>query len=213
MSNILIVESENDKYFIEALIDHINVDIQIGEPVCKIDEYDCLGGIGKLEARLKTLTHRIIKGEVDRVGIIFDADKVGIEDRTKQIKEKVDLVFSNLPKDYRNIPFFIYIQNKDGYGELETLLKNIKSEDSTIADCLESWQNCIPDDKKLSQKDFDKFWIQVYQRFDCCNKKEQKQAERKCNNEVSLKQKDIYNLDSEIKELDELKKFLKQLGE
>ena len=213
MSNVLIVESENDKYFIEALINHINVEVEIGEPVCTVDEYDCLGGIGKLEERLRALTHRIIKGEVDKVGIVFDADKVGVEKRIEQIQEKIDLIKINLSEEYNSIPFYIYIQNKDGYGELETLLKDIKSKDSTIADCLESWQNCLPKNKKISKKEFDKFWISVYQRFDCCTKKEQKQANRKCNNEISLKEKDIYNLDSEIKELKELRLFLKKLGE
>ena len=67
MSNVLIVESENDKFFIEAIITHISANIEIGQPICAIDEYECLGGMGKLEERLRALTHRIIKGEIDRV--------------------------------------------------------------------------------------------------------------------------------------------------
>lgn len=214
MKNFLIVESENDKFFIEALISHVNVqNLEIGHPICNIDEYDCLGGIGKLEERLRAISHRIIKGEIDKVGIIFDADKVGIEEREKQIQEKIDLVTVSLPEECKAVDFLIYIQNKDGYGELETLLKVIKSKDSTVADCLNSWQECLPEGKKLSKKDFDKFWIQVYQRYDCCDKKEQKQANKNCNNEISLKEKKIYDFDADIKELKELIQFLKQLGE
>lgn len=210
MNNVLIVESENDKFFIEAVVKEINLDIEIGEPVCSIDEYECLGGLSKLEERLRALTHRIIKGEIDRVGIIFDADKVGVEKRTIQIQEKVYLVMNTLEIENRTVVFDYYIQNKDDNGELETVLKEIKSKDSTIANCLESWQKCLPDDKKVSQKDFDKFWIQIYQRYDCCTKKEQKQAGIKCNNEISL-EKSIYDLNSPI--LNNLKEFLQKLGE
>ena len=210
MSNILIVESENDKFFIEAVIKEINLDIEIGEPICSIDEYECLGGLSKLEERLRALTHRIIKGEIDRVGIIFDADKVGIEKRTIQIQEKVYLVMQDIGIENRTVVFDYYIQNKDGNGELETVLKEIKSNKSTIADCLNSWQECLPIDKKLNTKDFNKFWIQIYQRYDCCTKREQKQAGIKCNNEISFS-KNIYDLNSPI--LDDLKEFLQKLGE
>ncbi len=210
MSNILIVESENDKYFIEALIQNINLDIKIGEPICTIDEYECLGGIGKLEERLRALTHRIIKGEIYKIGIIFDADKVGVKERTIQIQEKIYLVMNELNIEHRTVIFDCYIQNKDGNGELETVLKEMKSEDSTVADCLGAWQECLPTDKKLNQKEFDKFWIQIYQRYDCCTKRESKRAGEKCNNEASLK-KDIYDFDNEI--LDNLKEFLQELGE
>ena len=210
MSNVLIVESENDKFFIEAVIKEINLDIEIGEPICSIDEYECLGGLSKLEERLRALTHRIIKGEIDKVGIIFDADKVGIEKRTIQIQEKVYLVMNGIERENRTVVFDYYIQNKDGNGELEIVLKEIKSKDSTIADCLNSWQECLPIDKKLNTKDFNKFWIQIYQRYDCCTKREQKQAGIKCNNEISFS-KNTYDLNSPI--LDNLKEFLQKLGE
>ena len=210
MSNVLIVESENDKFFIEALITHISANIEIGQPICAIDEYECLGGMSKLEERLRALTHRIIKGEIDRVGIIFDADSVGIEKRTEEIQEKIYLVMNDLAIENRNVVFDCYVQNKNGNGELETVLKAIKSKDATVADCLESWQECLPKDKKLSQKEFDKFWIQIYQRYDCCTKKESKRAGEKCNNETSLK-KDIYDFEHPI--LNKLKEFLQEIGE
>lgn len=209
MSNLLIVESENDKFFIEALITHLNIDLQIDTPICSIDEYDCIGGMGKLANRLEILKGRIVEREEDisKAGIIFDADNVGIETREQQIKEKINTVFGDNPP----IQFSIFIMNIDGKGELETLLKAIKSNDSIIADCLDAWQQCIPKEKQLKAKDFDKQWIQIYQRYDCCNKKEKKQAERKCNNEISLKEKQIYNFDADIPELNALKDFLHNL--
>jgi len=215
MSNILIVESENDQYFIEALIKNINLEITVDKPICSIDEFECLGGISKLEGKLKSLIHKILKGEVEKIGILFDANSVGVKKREKEIQGKIDLIKDLLKREYQedcsNIEFKIHILNVDGQGELETLLKRIKSKDSTIADCLDSWQECLPEDKRLKQKDFDKFWVQVYQRYDCCSKKEAKQAGKNCNNEVSLKKKDIWDFEHEI--LNELKKFLIELGE
>jgi hypothetical protein len=97
-----------------------------------------------------------------------------------------------------------------GKGELETVLKAIKSENSIYADCLQSWQECIKkrginDSLGLKDKDFDKFWVQVYMRYDTCSKEEQKQAGRKCNNEASMN-KSIWNFDHEC--LDKMKSFL-----
>ena len=207
MSNLLIVESHNDKYFIEALVSHINVNIEIDSPVYSIDEYECLGGIGKLEHKLEGLKSQIAKDGIEKIGIIFDANSVGIDDRTQEVKEKIDFVFG----ENSDVDFSIYILNVNGKGELETLLKVIKSKESPMADCLGAWQQCLSSHNKvLKQKDFDKFWIGIYQRFDCCNKKDQKQAERKCNNESSLKEKSIYDFDKE--ELKELKLFLTNLS-
>lgn len=208
MSNILIVESENDKFFIEALITHIGVDAVVGNPICSIDEYNCMGGIGKLKNKLEELKSRLLKGdEINQVGIIFDADNIGIEERTKQINDIKKSVFTNDELDLK-----IFIMNLNGNGELETLLKEIKANPSPIADCLESWQECLGD-KRLNKKEFDKLWIQMYQRYDCCDKNEQKQAGRKCNNEVSLKEKSIYDLDKDIEELRKLKEFLAEFGD
>lgn len=206
MSNLLIVESENDKYFIEALIDHLNLNIEVGSPICSINEYACLGGIGKLKEKLNALKGRVAKEGIETVGIIFDADDIGINMRKQQIQEKIDIVFHEV----EDVTFNIYIMNVAGTGELESVLKKIKSKDSTIADCLDAWRTCLPTDKQLNQKEFDKFWIQMYQRYDTCTKNEAKQAGKKCNNKISFS-KNIYDLDSPI--LNELKTFLKELGE
>lgn len=206
MNNILIVESENDKYFIESLITHINLDLKVDNPICAIDEYACINGISKLKNKLIELYSRVLKGdEINKIGIIFDADNVGIVQRTEEINLHIKKIF----QETEEIEFKIFIMNINGFGELETVLKKIKSNVSPIADCLDIWQECLGT-KKLKAKEFDKLWIQIYQRYDCCTNKEQKQAGRKCNNEVSFKDKSIYNLDKDIVELRELKQFLEE---
>lgn len=103
-----------------------------------------------------------------------------------------------------------YITNVSGNGDLETILKAIKSEDSTYADCLDVWRDCLHShDKTIKDKDFDKFWVNNYLRFDTCKSKEKSQAERKCKGEAAI-QKDIWNFSSPI--LDELKTFLTSLS-
>jgi len=209
VSNILIVESENDKFFIEALINFMNlVNIQISEPICTINEYECIGGIGNLSKKLNGLKARIAKeGNIKKVGIIIDADDKGIEDRKNEIKDIVDNIFS----EDNEVKFSIYITHVNGFGELETLLREIKKNESIYADCLNAWQECLPEDKKIKDKEFNKFWVQIYQRYDCCSRKESKQAYKNCNNEISLKEKDIWDFEHKI--LDELKEFLKNLSE
>ncbi|MCK4843205.1 MAG: hypothetical protein KAT04_15195 [Methylococcales bacterium] len=206
MSNLLIVESHNDKYFFEALIAHINVPIEIDSPIYAIDEYECLYGINQLEKKLTALKSQVAKEGIDKIGVILDADNVGIKARKQEIRDTIKLVFGDNP----DTAFSIYILNVDGKGELETLLKAIKSAESPMADCLDAWQQCLTSkDETLTQKDFDKFWIQIYHRYDCCSNQEKRQAGCKCNFEASLKKK-IYNFDKE--ELNDLKHFLKNLS-
>ena len=77
--------------------------------------------------------------------------------------------------------------NVHGKGELETVLKAIKSQESIYADCLESWREYLEGKgKKINNKDFDKFWIANYVRFDTCSRNDKKQAGQKCNLSYAL---------------------------
>ena len=218
--NILIVESQNDQYFLESLINkYLNIDnIEIDTPICSIDDYECLNGLSKakLEHKLQELKIEIEKRGIEKIGIILDADKEGIDKRVELINDALKVIDENVhlascnhfvKSEKLDVEIACYVMNINGYGELETVLKQIKSKDSPFADCLENWKKCLADkNQSIKDKDFDKFWINTYQRFDCCNKKEQKQASRKCNPEASMK-KNIWNFEHSI--LDKLKEFLK----
>ena len=209
VSNLLIVESEGDKFFIEALLNEINLKLEIGQPICTIDEYECLGGINKLEQKLKFVKTRVQKEAIEKIGIVFDADTVGVEQRKEEIKDKVKSVFGEYDDDI----FSIYILNKNGTGELEDILKEIKFNDSSYADCLEHWRECLLDNKiEVSDKIFNKFWVNNYIMYDTCTKsKHRGQKSKYCIFEYAMKEKNIWNFEHPI--LDELKKFLKELGE
>jgi hypothetical protein len=147
----------------------------------------------KLTKALKDLNADIQKGEIERVGIIIDIDNDQESDRINFINECVQEAFTeapllvivkefvNLTVDDLNIQLACYFTNVNGQGELETLLKTIKNQDSVHADCLESWKDCLQSNgKKITVKEFNKFWVDMYIRFDTCSKNDKKQAERKC---------------------------------
>ena len=223
MSNIVIVESKNDAIFMKAMVDFINCDIQIEEPIF-IDDYECLEGLSetKLITTLKALDADLQKRDIEKIGIIIDIDNDSEQERLKFVDRCIKPVFEAeslsstkqfidiCGKSGTNAKLACYFTNVGGKGELETLLKAIKAEDSPYADCLDSWKICLESKgKKINQKEFDKFWVSNYIRFDTCLKKEQKQAGGKCSmsefDYVMKHKKDIWNWDNPA--LDDLKEI------
>ena len=72
----------------------------------------------------------------------------------------------------------------------------------------------VTEGKKINNKDFDKFWLSNYVRFDTCGRNDKKQAERKCsiqNLDYVLENKaTIFDFENAI--LNDLKAFLRLLG-
>jgi len=203
VSNCLIVEDTNDQYFFQAVVKYLNLQIEFNSIKISEEDYKSLGGLSakKLKIVLNELKAEIQKGVIEKVGIILDIDNFLVADRITLVNECLQDVFSSdiqlshinqlIPIVIDNIEFQFacYFTNIDGSGELETLLRNIKTQDSTYADCLEAWKICLHEcNKEISNKDFDKFWISNYIRFDTCLKKEKGQANRKCSiSEVGFK--------------------------
>jgi hypothetical protein len=212
VSSLLLVESDNDRYFIEKLIQHLKLSIEIGQSVCAMTDIECLQGVGNLVKALNEVRWDLY----DKVGILVDANSVGVASRLKLVQDAMAEAGISVQPNKANelrycrikeVDLAIGITHVDGSGELETLLKTIKSNDSTYADCLQAWRDCLA--KKgflVSNKDFDKFWLNNYLRFDTCSQEERKQVARKCTNESAMK-KDIWDLDHPA--LDELKVFLR----
>ena len=79
------------------------------------------------------------------------------------------------------------------------------------ADCLEAWKTCLTSKgKTITDKDFDKFWVNNYLRFDTCSASEKSQVARKCNYESGMK-KDIWDFENPI--LKDLKEFLNLINQ
>ncbi len=235
MSSVLIVESKNDKCFVEALIKHLNLqNIKLDNPICQIDDYECLAGLDqqKLINALTLLRNKLPVYDIQAIGIILDDDGQRAE-RIELINKAVKKVFATAERfsntgelitipiavddgDNLNLRLACFLTNVEGQGELETVLKAIKTKPSLYADCLDNWRQCLADNgKTITDKDFDKFWLNNYIRFDTCSNKEQKQAGRKCsmqNFEYVMEHKaDIWDFDHPV--LDDFKDFLTLFGD
>ncbi len=234
--NILIVESKNDRHFVEALIRHLHLQPSVAvnpAPICAIDDFECMNGLSlsRLTTSLSSLLNRARREGVDKIGVLIDLDNESMGNRLKLVNDAIkqacletfDIVFDN---DLNNISQFstihfdsstsvqiaCYFTNVDGQGELETVLKTIKTKDSPFADCLSEWQNCLQaNGKDIKQKDYDKFWLSNYIRFDTCSKNDKKQAERKCSiqnlDEVFKNKAHIFDFDNAL--LIDIKSFLR----
>jgi hypothetical protein len=223
VSNIVIVESKNDRIFMQAMVDKLNCDIQVEKPIY-IDDYKSLEGLSETDLikALKALKAKIDKKDIQKIGIIIDIDNYSEAERLEFVNECIQQVFESKTlsstKQFidisgdngTNAKLACYFTNVGGKGELETLLKEIKARESPHADCLNSWRSCIENQRKdISDKDFDKFWVSIYLRYDTCSDKEQQQAGRKCTmsgfDYVMEHKKDIWDWDNPA--LDDLKEF------
>jgi uncharacterized protein YqgV (UPF0045/DUF77 family) len=221
--NILIVESKNDKYFFQSVIKHLNYNIEIEDPIFLDEDYRDMDGSDskKLTNALKDLKADIQKEDIERVGIVLDIDRDSEAKRVEFINDCIVKVFSTATpidrvnqfidlnfEDYQ-IQLACHFTNVDGQGELETVLKAIKSQDSTHADCLDRWRECLTsNNRKITDKSFDKLWIANYIRYDTSSKDDKKDAARKLTLNYALENKSsIWNLDHPI--LVELKVFFK----
>ncbi|MEG4211106.1 DUF3226 domain-containing protein [Microcoleus sp. S13_B4] len=225
MSNIVIVESKNDKIFMQAMVKKLNCDIQVASPIY-IDDYKSLEGLSETELikAFKALEANIDKKGIEKIGIIIDIDNCSEQERLKFVDKCIKEVFEaeslSSTKHFidicadngTNAKLACYFTNVGGKGELETLLKAIKARESPHADCLNSWKTCIEGQgQQINQKGFDKFWVSIYLRYDTCSDNEQQQAGRKCTmsgfDYVMERKKDIWDWNHPV--LDDLKEFFK----
>jgi hypothetical protein len=230
MKNLLIVESKNDKFFFEAYVQHLkrkNTEVQ----AYNIDADDFMPlekGLSEKELRrtLDNVRREVLQGSAfNKVGIILDQDHKTIQERLELINSAIKSAFeidndallththqfqTIQVDDSSQLQIGFCLTHVGGKGELETVLRAIKTHKSQYADCMEKWQDCLKQHKinkseGLNKKDFDKFWVQVYIRYDTCKKDEEGQAGRKCCNEAAM-QKSIWDFDHEC--LTDFKRFL-----
>ena len=88
--NKLIVESKNDKAFIEALIRHLNVAAEVDEPIF-IDDFESLDGLNptKLTVKLSDVFSEVAKSvpQIEKIGILLDVDNEGFDKRLQLVNE------------------------------------------------------------------------------------------------------------------------------
>ncbi len=191
-----------------------------------------------LKESLLSVFKEIKKGKYEKVAIIWDMDTFTESERIAQMNNAIHLAigeympdnqgividfakaiskandFENIVIDGNTAQIACHFINFGGSGELENLLKAIKAKDSNIADCIDAkMPECLAenDEKALRDKDLVKLWMNHYQRYDTLEKKKRNDAFTRWEN-VMLYRSDIFDFgNTDVKELLELKDFLKNL--
>lgn len=204
--NILIVESKNDQYFIEALVKKMLTEQKT--KVLAIDKY-VYSSLDEKQITTQLETALTTK-EVSKIGIILDMDNENEENRLSLINRCLNKALENTYEEnfeislnavnqfftisineYNSVQIACHFTNVDGRGELETILKKIKTKDSSFVNCLDTWVECIKQKNKtvvnkgetgdITHKEILKLWVDFYKRFDTLTKKQRKQAEKNTN--------------------------------
>ena len=215
MSNVIIVEAENDATFIKAMVKYmneqednnfsINLDSQKGYTTLNDKtpnkEYRGLSET-TLTRSLQRVKKRLEKEFIQKVGIIIDIDQKSQQERLDLVNKSMVNIFTEAEKmtninqlvkiitiDQQDIKAACYFMNVNGEGNLDTVLKKIKNHESIYADCLESWKECVEaQNKKVRPQDFDKVWTNNYLRYDTCTNQEKGDANAQCSyNEEGFK--------------------------
>jgi len=199
MRNVIIVEGKTDKEFISQLVDSAQV---------LTFQIETLGGQERFAERLETIAHRVIKQEIDKVGIVIDLDDHTVATRLQWVSRYLMEVFDCeitatdifINVQYEGVNFQLachFVQ-----PNLDVLLRKIAAKPSPRADCLHA---CLASQVNAKQKEREKAWPLYYMRWDICDFAERANG-AKYINFTHTHTKGAWNLDSPV--LGELKAFL-----
>jgi len=174
---------------------------------------------------LENLKTRVARGDINKIGIIYDLDSSTPEQRIAMINNALQQAYQHTSPPLSAINQFINIQvdeelvhiachfiHIDGQGEIENLLKAIKTVNSPFADCLyDGWKNCLSaKGRAISDKKLVKQWLSFYIRYDALSQKEMRDAANNTKLEAFLNLAPAkFDFNKDIPELNQLKDFLK----
>lgn len=243
-NSLIIVEDNNDQYTFEAIIRHFGLteDLSVNPKPKNIDwqavpKENDLSKPNALVRELKALKNDFSKEKFDKVGIIRDMDNSIEADMllliNNALKEAYPIEYQELTSCNTSVPFE-FEQNSTGKkliinfachfvgidsegvrnGEIEDILKAIKSEPSPLADCVDKHlPECLKlnGEKSLKDKDLVKLWINHYQRYDTLAKKNRTDEFTSWKNVMGKRAK-IFDFKNKLPEFQELKHFLKNMA-
>jgi hypothetical protein len=244
VKSLIIVEDNNDQYTFEAIIRHIGLteDLSVNPKPKNIDwqaipkESDPNKPTA-LISELKALKNDFSNEKYDKVGIIRDMDNSSEADMllliNNALREAYPDEYQELKSCNTSVPFefkqnstgniltiyfachFVGIDSKGvRKGEIEDILKAIKSKSSPLADCVDKHlPECLDlqGANSLRDKDLVKLWINHYQRYDTLVKKNRTDEFTSWKN-VMEKRSEIFDFTSELSEFQELKDFLNNMA-
>ncbi|MGH1335088.1 MAG: DUF3226 domain-containing protein [Aureispira sp.] len=178
--NAIITEGEDDVQFLAAIAKELNT---VQENTCSFQS-TAMKSLSKrkLVLDLKAKINEITRGKIRRIGLVIDQDTHSLQERLDFLNEVVEEAYGStnvfqttntlytIPiEEDTTVELACYFMNVEGTGELETVLRAIKTQPSPHADCLEAWQGCILEKgKTLTEKQFIKLWIGNYVRLHTC---------------------------------------------
>ncbi len=219
--NRIIVEGKNDKGFIEAYKQYLsrkNINLQF-------DLSALANGlsVASIIDELKT-----IKNDLEnehslniKIGFILDIDDTNIQgyvNRFTILNNAILSVFGINPNlsnvltsaicEYEDLKIefsYLLMQNSKGNGELIDVLKEIKFNDSLIADCV---NNCFQQKDDYTAKEILDDWLHIFLKWDSCNYNERRASKNfgLDKNETIQKLLTIFNFENPV--LEELRLFL-----
>jgi hypothetical protein len=243
-NSLIIVEDNNDQYTFEAIIRHFGLtDDLLVNPKPKIIDFQSIPKENNpnkptaLILELRALKNDFSNEKYDKVGIIRDMDNSSEAEMLLLINNALQEAY---PVEYKEIKFcnipvpFEFKQNSTGnkltihfachfvgvnssgvrIGEIEDILKAIKSKPSPLADCVDKHlPECFEllGEKGLRDKDLVKLWINHYQRYDTLAKKNRTYESTSWKNVMEIRS-EIFDFKSDLPEFQELTGFLKNMA-
>ena len=229
MRHKVIVESFNDQAIYTHILNNFcrsNADV---EPF--IDNLDWIELAGlertKLITKLKDIRLELARAtETPKLGIIIDLDTSSLNERITFLNELCSEAFElsidiekecefklfEIPEYDNEFELAYCFSGLNGQGELEDILRAIAdTTKSEHADCLETgWKACLTSKGiNISEKNFQKIWIDFYKRYDCLNSSQKSNAGKYTQWKYFLeKHPNKFNFSKDIPELNSIKQFL-----
>ncbi len=176
MKNIIIVEGISDKKFLEGYIAYLQKTFP--KKYLLIDDIKEAKGQDAIFYTLEALKRHIINQvETKNIGILIDADDEGVTAKIEnKINPAIEKAFNiknavKAPNEISLINYgsniinvFCYILNTDGKGELEDILREIRTDkDAEIPICLDKFVECMKGfNEAYPEKTYKKNFINFY---------------------------------------------------
>jgi len=237
----IIVEDKNDKHTYQAIINYIKLqgDLSVSEVEIEWEVSSAENNPKKptgLIRTLKSLLNDIRSGSIERIGIVWDID-TDADQKFQTVLAALKMAFEpdavlklfSRPNEFGSIIFdsgtqeeievkvACYFVGLNGKGEIEDLLKAIKSQPSPLADCVdEHLPQCLKSHgiTDVSDKELVKLWINNYQRYDHLTKKDRSVTNTAWENVMLKRGEQLFDFSkAAVPELMQLKSFLKMMTE
>jgi hypothetical protein len=238
----VIVEAESDKHILLGLLRYMaqTEGVEVSDSDFDWEHRSADPSIEIPSGLVQSITPAIkeVPSKMHKIAIVWDMDTLTEAQRIQQCNTAIQMAIKNIRDknpDYViefvnpltvagqftalsvngvSVEIGAYFINHNGKGEMEDLLKAIKTQPSPIADCVDALlPDCLAqhDENPVKDKDLIKLWMNHYIRYDTLPSNKRSDKFTKWEN-VMLKRSDIFDFNkTDVSALAELKSFLIKL--